>query len=496
MRILSKSKLIAFRQCPKRLWLEINKPELRDDSASEAAFQIGFQVGDIAMEIFDKDGSGSLIDFNAIGWDEAFAQSTQLLQSGQGPIFEATMKTEGALALADVMLPDRSPHGLRWQMVEVKSSTSVKDYHRDDVAIQTYIAQQNGIQLSQIGVAHINNQFVYPGNRDYEGLLRIEDLTQEAKARTDEVEKWIAEAQTTAAQSEEPNLDTGAHCSTPFACPFCNYCNRDKVWPKQPTSMLPRIQSSRVENWEGRGITELPDVPDDEINPIQQRVKTATLKRETYFDSAGAKAAIPEVETPTYFLDFETVQFAIPIWVGTRPYEQLPFQFSLHQIGANGKLTHHEFLDTSGHDPREKLSRTLIEACGPHGPIYAYNAPFERKVLTSLADQFPEHSQGLLSIHARMDDLLPIARNFYYHPDQNGSWSLKAVLPTICPELNYSELEGVQHGMAAVEAYQEAIASETSEERRKELHKQLLKYCKLDTLATVRIWEFFKGLGT
>lgn len=493
MRQLSKSKLIAFRQCPKRLWLELHKPELRDDSGSQAAFNIGYQVGDIAQKVFDPDDAGINVDPNDIGWDESATQTETSLQSGDGPVFEALLSLPGSLALADVMLPDLSSGELRWQMIEVKSSTGVKDYHRDDIAIQTYIAQRNGIALSKVGVAHINNQFVYPGDQDYDGLLHVEDLTEEAKGRHAEVEQWIADAQSTAAQEDEPIKEVGGHCREPFTCGFRDYCWKDVPQPEIPASILPRIQAKKVNDWESRGITELRDTPDNEINDSQLRVKIATLSGETYFDAAGAAAALAGQTAPAYFLDFETVTFPVPIWKGTRPYQQLTFQFSLHRVDADGTLHHSEFLDISGEDPREALIHAMLKDCGSVGPIYVYFEGFEKTRILELADAFPQYASKLHALLPRVVDLLPIARNHYYHPSQRGSWSIKAVLPAICPELSYADLEDVQHGLGAVDAYKEAINSETTPERKETLREQLLKYCELDTLATVKIWQFFKG---
>ena len=494
MRQLSKSKLIAYRQCPKRLWLELNKPELRDDSGSEAAFQVGYQVGDVAQSIFDPEKTGINVDPNQIGWDESAAQTKESLESGDGPVFEALLRIPGALALADVMRPIRDFGDLQWEMIEVKSSTGVKDTHRDDVAIQTYIAQSAGIKLSKVGVAHINNQFVYPGNGDYQGLLHVEDLTEEAKGRHAEVEQWIEDAQSTAALEDEPVVEVGNHCSTPFTCGFCHYCWKDVPQPQIPTNILPRIRKTKLKNWESRGITELCDAPDHEINAIQQRVKAATLAGETYFDGAGAAAALGGQATPAYFLDFETIMFAVPIWKGTRPYRQLTFQFSLHRVDADGTVHHSEFLDISGDDPREAFVQAMIKDCGNSGPIYVYNSPFENTRIKELAEAFPGYADKLRALLPRVVDLLPIARDHYYHPDQRGSWSLKAVLPAICPELKYSDMEGVQVGSDAGLAYLEAISPETTPERKQELRQQMLAYCKLDTLATVRILEFFKGV--
>ena len=236
MRNLSKSKILAYRQCPKRLWLEIHKPDLRDDSGSEMVFQIGHQVGDIARSIYDPDGRGVLIDIEELGHGEALARSAVLLRDGQVPVFEAGMTADGALAYADVMLPDLKDGTLAWKMIEVKSSTGVKDYHRDDIAVQSHIAATCGVQLSSVSLAHVDNSFVYEGDGDYRGLLHEVDFTDEALSRNDEVKDWIDGAQAVAALPDEPEVATGPHCTTPFACGFCAYCNQGNVEPEYPLS--------------------------------------------------------------------------------------------------------------------------------------------------------------------------------------------------------------------------------------------------------------------
>jgi len=494
MRQLSKSKLIAFRQCPKRLWLELHKPELKDDSGSEAVFRIGHQVGDIALKIFDPKGTGINVDPNEIGWDESAAQTKQSLESGDGPVFEAQLRIPGALALADVMRPTRDFGSLQWEMIEVKSSTSVHDYHRDDVAIQTYIAHKAGIQLSKVGVAHINNQFVYPGDEDYEGLLHVEDLTDEAKGRHAEVEQWIAGAQSTAALEAEPTAEVGDQCSEPFTCGFCDYCYKDVPKAEDPFGMLPNLNWKRRETWQVAGFEKLEAIPEQELTSLQQRVRESNLSGKTYFDAQLAKTLLHEEVRPIYFLDFETVQFAVPIWKGTRPYQQLPFQYSLHRVNETGSLDHFEFLNLEPESPIRKLAQQMITDCGKEGTIYAYYSSFEKGVIQRLADQFEDLREELEALLPRIEDLLPIARKCYYNPSQGKTWSLKAVTPAIAPDLSYEDLEGVQVGTEAGPAFQEAILPETTPDRREELRRQMLAYCKLDTLATVKIWELFKGI--
>ncbi|MBN8459844.1 MAG: DUF2779 domain-containing protein [Verrucomicrobia bacterium] len=496
MRNLSKSKILAYRQCPKRLWLEIHKPELRDDSGSEAAFAIGFQVGDVARKVHDPDGRGVTVDIEGLGHGPALALSAALLAEGTGPVFEAGVTIPGALAYADVMLPDRSEGALRWRMIEVKASTAVKDYQRDDLAVQVFIATSAGVPLASAGVAHIDNSFVYPGGGDYSGIFREVDLTEECLARAGEVKGWIEGAAETAERDDEPARAVGPHCGSPFACPFGAYCTGPQPGTEPavyPVSCLPRLFGWRRAAIEEAGIADLREVPDDWLTDIQRRVRDCSVTGTPYFDAEGAAADLAGYGFPCYFLDFETIGFAVPVWKGTRPYQQIPFQFSVHRLGEDGNLDHMPFLDLTGDDPSPSVAADLMAACGVRGPVFVYNARFERRILRELAQRVPGRAEALLAIEARIVDLEPIARRRYYHPCQHGSWSLKAVLPALCPDLSYGDLDGVRDGGMAQMAYQEAVSPSATPEDKHRLARQLLAYCHLDTLALVRMREVFAG---
>ena len=489
MRTLSKSKLLAFRQCPKRLWLEVHLPEARQDSsATLASFATGHQVGDIARQIYDPQQRGQLIDLQAEGFTAAFARTQALLQSRK-PIFEAGFRAEGALAFADVLLPTRSG----WCMVEVKSSTSVKDYHRDDAAVQAFVARASGVPLQAIALAHIDSSWTYPGGGNYQGLLTEHDLSAEAFARAGEVRRWIADAQAVVARKKAPAIASGSQCSAPYECGFYAHCRSQEPQAEHPVHWLPRRSNALNAHIEEHGTRELRDLPDSLLNPTQQRVKTATLSGQAFFDQAATAQVLAAHKLPGYFLDFETIQFAVPIWPGTRPYQQIPFQFSVHHLGRTGRVSHQAFLDLSGGNPSLAFARALIAACGERGPVFVYNAAFESTRIHELAERHPRLAPALQAIHARIVDLLPIARQHYYHPSQHGSWSIKAVLPALCPDLHYSQLDGVQDGGAAQQAYLEAIAPATNAARKAELERQLLAYCQLDTWAMVRLWAAFTG---
>lgn len=494
MRSLSKSKLLAFRQCPKRLWLEIHRPDLREDSAgTEAAFQVGYQVGEIAQRLYDPKHTGILIDAQRDGFAAAFARTAELLLSSQ-PIFEAGFSAGGALAFADVMLPMRTGAKRTWRMVEIKSSTSVKNYHRDDAAVQAFVARAAGVPLAAIALAHIDSTWIYPGAEDYQGLLVENDLTEEAFARGDEVTGWIAEAQAIADRSDEPAIRTGRHCTDPYECGFLGCCESQEPAAEYPVHWLPRIQAKALKALIEEGAaTDLRQVPDSLLNDLQLRVKTHTLSGQVYFDAAGAAADLASHKLPAYFLDFETIQFAVPIWKGTRPYQQLPFQFSVHRLSRTGKLEHRSFLDLSGNDPSRAFAEALIMACGENGPVFVYNAAFETARIRELAERFPRFRPALQAINERVVDLHPIAKQRYYHPNQNGSWSIKQVLPAIAPDLRYDALEGVQDGGMAMDAYMEAIHPDTTRPRKEEIEQELFAYCRLDTFAMVRLWQHFSG---
>jgi hypothetical protein len=238
-------------------------------------------------------------------------------------------------------------------------------------------------------------------------------------------------------------------------------------------------------------VTRLDQVPDEQLSERQLRVKRSSLSGDPFFNAAGAAAALAPHGFPAFFLDFETVSFAVPIWAGTRPYQTFPFQFSVHRVTESGGVQHREFLDLSGKDPREALALALLTACETVGPVYVYSA-YEKTQIRELRRRFPQLAERLSALLHRLVDLRPIAERFYYHPSQQGSWSIKEVLPAITGR-GYEELEGIKDGGMAMEAYVEAIEPSTSTERKTGIERELKAYCALETEAMIRIWEAFGG---
>jgi hypothetical protein len=479
---LSKSRLLLHRQCPKRLWLKVHRPELEEvDDGNQTRFAAGTYVGEVAQQLYSD---GVLIAGDDLR--QATIDTQSILTGKKCPIFEATFQADGLLIRADLLLPD----GDGYRMAEVKSSTSLKDYHLTDAAIQSWVAKQAKLPLTTVEIAHLDNTFVYPGGGDYQGLFHFANISDEIADMTDEVPTWITAARATLA-SDEPNIAPGAQCDTPFACSFSAYCS-PTVEDKNafPPEVLP-YGGALAATLRREGFTDLRDVPEDRMeNWKHQRVWRVTKNGKAELNSEAGKiiAALPY---PRYYIDFETLNPAVPIWAGTRPYMQVPFQWSCHIETAKGDMTHCAFLADGQGDPRRPFAESLIDAVGADGPIFVYNAPFERSRMLELAEYYPDIAKELQSAVDRLVDLLPIAREHYYHPDMRGSWSIKAVLPTIAPDLAYDNLEVANGGMAQ-EAFAELMQTGTTTERRKELHNALLLYCERDTLAMVKIAHYFE----
>lgn len=491
-RNLSKSKIVAYRQCPKRLWLEVHHPELRvDDANTQAVFRTGHQVGEIAQQIYDPDNKGHIINIDAEGFSNALKRSKHLMQ-GEGPVFEAGFVGGGGLAFADVMLRSDDAAGPSWRMVEVKSSTSVKSYQSEDATIQTHIASEAGVRLNGVAIAHINSSWTYQGDGDYRGLLIEQDLTDAALEQSPEAGEWIRAAHEVARLPEAPEIEMGVQCRNPFTCGFIEHCSAHLPHTDYPIDWLPGRKSAALQDHiTDNGIIDLRDVPDELLNETQRRVKRVTLTGEPYFDAEGAAAALAPYPLPAYFLDFETISFGVPRWAGTRPYQMIPFQFSVHRLDPDGTLSHDGFLDLSGDDPSLAFASRLIQTCNEELPIFVYNASFEGSRLVDLGMRYPELAEALNAIKDRLVDLLPIAQRHYYHPNQKGSWSIKYVLPAVAPHLDYGTLPGVHDGAQAMETYLDAIEPETPPDRKLEIQNALEKYCELDTEAMVELWHFF-----
>jgi predicted RecB family nuclease len=482
---LSKGTLLSSLQCTRRLWLEQHRPELApdDDGGLQVRLATGRHVGEIARAFYGH-GQGHLVTLEN-GVSGAVETTRKLLArpNDTAPIFEATFDYEGLVVRTDIL--SRSHDAPR--AIEVKSAASVKDHYLWDCAVQMWTLRQLEIPVSRMAVAHIDTQFVYRGDGRYDGLLAEVDVTEAIEAHIAEVPALVAQAHATLASPAEPNVAVGVHCGAPFACPFYGHCAPPQG--EYPVAILGGSAKLRVELLHA-GFRDVRDVPEKRLHTDRQRQIWRQTKLGTPSLDAAAREFAQQLGHPRYYLDFETIAFTVPIWADTRPYEALPFQWSCHVDDSRQALAHAEFLDLSGAPPMRVCAEALIAAIGTHGPILVYTT-FERDVLKRLGQRYPDLEPALAVLRERLVDLHPVTKSHYYHPDMRGSWSIKNVVPTIAPNLRYDTLGAVQDGTAAQQAYLEAIDPATSAERRESLRRGLIEYCALDTLAMVKLVEFF-----
>jgi hypothetical protein len=408
-----------------------------------------------------------------------------LAQASTSPIFEATFERDGLLIRADVLLRGTGGPSL----IEVKSSSSLKPEHVEDCTIQYCVLEHTSTKPGAVALAHINNQFDYERPGDYAGLLTGNDLTAEVKAGSSTVPALLEQAKEVAS-ADEPPSPIGSRCSRPYDCPYRGYCWNDTEYP---LTGLPSI-GKHLDALLGEGHFDIRGLPESSHrSEDQKRVWRATRSGSAELHP-GARAVLEALPYPRYYLDFETAGSAVPRWIGTRPFQQIPFQWSLHVEHRDGSLEHYEFLDLSGDLPARAAANALLAAIQHDGPIFMFTS-FEKTCINTMAAFCPDLRNPLERLVDRLVDLHPISKKHYYHPAMRGSWSIKAILPTIAPELDYAALSGVADGLAAQRAYAEATSANTQAGRTAEIRGELLRYCRHDTLAMVTLARFLMSGG-
>jgi predicted RecB family nuclease len=480
---ISKSKFCAGVQCLKRLYLLVHEPEIaaEPDGTADAIIEQGREVGLLARKLFPGG-----IEVCSTGLDQAIRTTRELVANHEVPaIFEGVFEHDGVLVRVDVLQRRKDE---RWRLIEVKSTTDVKDHHLEDVAIQHRVVSRSGVDLAASCLAHVSRDYVYEGvTIDASRFFRIRNLTRQVEKLQPELTVQLRSEFRILTMSEAPQIPAGRQCTDPFTCEFYDNCNAPI--PDDHISRLPRIHASTVSKLFALGVESIHDIP--ETYDLTERLRRACTSVQTgqAWYSPDLRDQLSKLTYPLYFADFETVNPAIPRFAGMRPYDQIPFQWSLHvqrELGA--ALQHFEFLANDTSDPRRAFISTLSDALGDSGSIVVYSQQFESQRLSELVASVPEFAGRINKIQRRLWDLLPVVRNHVYHPAFAGSFSLKSVLPALVPSMTYDGMT-VADGQAAGLAWESLVHGGLDRDEHNRVRKALLAYCGQDTLAMVRLVE-------
>ncbi len=485
---LSKSLYMTGLRCHKTLWLQIYHPELKDEVSPEreSMFAFAAEVGQHAQELFP---GGVLVPYGGLSHAKQLAMTQDAIAHGATTIYEGAFSHGGVFIKADILHFGQDG----WELYEVKSSANLKEQYPDDIAIQYYVISGTGLPLAKACLVHLNTDYVWQGPIDVGQLFTIVDLTEIIRKKQSDVAEKLAEMKALL-QNDMPEIDISPNCDDPNTCTFHGHC-----WAHIPeNSVFDFRGTGRPNAWElyRKGTVKMEDVPADTLG-WQQRLQLDGLRyRKNHIDKNAVKAFLDSLWFPLCFMDFETTYMVpIPLFDGMRPYEQLPFQFSLHVIEKEGAdPVHYAHLAKDLKNPCEEFLSNLLAAIPPGACILTWNKTFEVQRLQEVAVRFPEKRAEISAVVEHIRDLMvPFRDKSIYHWKLNGSYSIKHVLPALVDGYSYENLP-INNGDMASAAWVKMIQEADSCERER-IYKELLEYCHLDTLAMVLIWKEMKAMS-
>jgi hypothetical protein len=479
---LTKSRYMAGLQCLRRLWLLVHEPTPYEEPAPGSPLDAGNDIGRRAHLLF----LGG-VEVTEDPWEhaQAVARTASLMADPSVPaIFEAAFAYQDIRLRVDVL--ERLPAGC-WGLSEVKSSSRLKEHYLDDIALQAYVLRGSGLILSSIALLHVNTAYIRgAGAIDWEAFFARLDVGDAVAAALADLPDQLPAMRACLDGVTMPEAEPGAQCSSPYGCEHWDRCTADK--PADWVAHMPRLGKAQAAALKTQGIEAISAIPADfPLNARHGVIRDAIVSGRP-FVAPDLKRLLQSFGPPACYLDFEAMMPPIPLYEGTRPYQTIPFQWSLHSLSGDGALQHRDFLAEGHEDPRRQFAETLIDALSVlDGPIIVYSA-YEQTRLKELAALFPDLAEPLTAIIGRLTDLLPVIRNAIYFPSAGFSNSIKAVGPALCPDLTYDDLEDIADGGTAAAAFlQLAAGSLTEPEDMSRRRKALRRYCERDTLAMVEV---------
>ncbi len=478
--MLTKSNYLLGLQCPRLLWITKNQKDRipEPDVIAQQKFDVGSMIGELATKVFPDGKRIPTEDFN-----ETIEKTKQLL-SEKVPLFEASFKVDDLYLRADILFPV----GDEWDIIEVKSATKIKDINLEDVSFQKYVCEKAGLKIRKCFLMHINNEYVRDGEIEPSELFVQTDITEKVEEFSEGIEKRIENMLKIVDSKEEPKTCIGVYCSDPYDCSLVKECWKDV--PEGNIFEFYRMRKKKCFELYDSGIVKIEEVPDDiKLNEKQMIQRALSEKGGEHVNKKKIKNFLKNLKYPIYYLDFETINPVIPKFDGMKPYQRIPFQFSLHiQKKQGGELKHISFLADGVDDPRPKFMQALKDNLGDKGSVLVYNQSFEKGVMRECAKAIPEFQDWFeKNIEPRVKDLWDVFRNFwYYDSKQKGSASIKYVLPVLS-DLSYQDLDIKKGDFASYEWERITFLENVSDEEKKKVRDALEKYCEMDTMAEVEI---------
>jgi len=485
--LLSKSSFIKGLQCDKQLYLYKYHYDWMDEvsDGQQLIFDRGHEVGELAHQLFP---GGTVAADDPKNVPLAVSKTAELISAGTKIIYEAAFLFDEILVIADILVKDENG----WKIFEVKSSTKVSETYLSDAAIQ-YFVISNCLKVSDLSIVYINNDYVRKGDIVVRKLFAIKSVLNDSLNKQSLIKKELKRLKVVLSEKEIPNVKIGPRCTDPYACSFMGHCWKDV--PDYSVFNIGGLRGDKKFDLYDRGHLNIEDIPEDyPLSPSQKMQVDCHKENKTIINKKEIQKFLDTIKYPIWFMDFETFMPAIPKFDGVRPYQQIPFQYSVHfQKSKKSRVEHYEFLADACGDPRLAFVENLVEHTKGEGVILVYNQAFEITRLKELAWDFHLYEEDLNRIKNRITDLMePFRKKYYYTPDMQGSYSIKSVLPALVPSLSYKEME-IGNGGAASSAF-ENLYYEKDPARIKEVRENLLKYCGLDTLAMVEVFKFLSSL--
>lgn len=481
---LSKSSFVKGLQCEKHLFLYKHHYELMDklSEMQKSVFKRGTDIGVLAQSLFPEGIDAS--PANIRHTSKAVEQTELYIKNGASILYEAGFIFNEVMVYCDII----SLHNGRWRIFEVKSSTSISETYLWDAAVQYYVLTGAGYDIEDVSILFINNEYIRDGELDLDKFFTTESVLTDIQSLLPIVDQKIRTFKEVINKPEMPNIDIGEQCINPYKCSFYSYC-----WDKVPQNSIFDISSmhfkKKVELFRD-GIVNIEDIPDNYPLNNNHRIQIESYKTgESVFAGEEIKNFLEDFDFPLYFMDFESFQPAAPLYDKSKPYQQIPFQYSLHLLSeADGELKHHEFLGDPNEEPRRPFIEKLLDDLGDYGSIVVYNKSFEIGRLNEIARDFPEYIERIEKVVQRIVDLMiPFQQKLYYRPEMKGSYSIKYVLPALLPDLSYNEMEIADGATASISF--EILRDLNDMFEIEKIRNDLLEYCKLDTYAMVRIYQ-------